>query len=424
MNVTIPYGSKTCTFQLPERNLLGIVDPADVSAVADPAAAVRQAIRQPVGTQPLSEMARRGSKVLIIVDDFTRPTPAYQLLPAILAELDPKANELDVTILIACGTHRPMTESEIRAKVGAEVMAHYRVVNHDAFDRANLVDLGTTKNGTPIVVNRLVVESDLVLGISNVCPHGLAGWSGGAKIIQPGVCSVETTNWTHAIFMMSPVPHIGRLDNPMRIEIEEVVKRAPFHFSINVVLNRHAEVVHIVAGDPYRSHRAAVDLGEKVWVVPIPAMPDIIVVSSYPADVDFWQGAKGLFPCETVIKRGGDIILATPCPERLAIKEHADTLRALRHLPSKVGRHEALRRGVHDLTAVNVVVWMARMNELATISIYSGGLTDDDLDTLGVARAASIQSALDQAFKRQGPDARVLVITQGGELCPVLRPNA
>jgi len=177
MKLTIPYSSSTLAFNLPKCNLLGIVDPADVPAVADPAAAARQAIRQPVGARPLGQLARRGSKVLIIVDDFTRPTPAYQLLPGILAELDPTANNLDVTILIACGTHRPMTQDEIRAKVGAEVMAQYKVVNHDAFDRSNLVDVGKTKNGTPIVVNRLVVESDLVLGISNVCPHGLAGWS-------------------------------------------------------------------------------------------------------------------------------------------------------------------------------------------------------------------------------------------------------
>jgi nickel-dependent lactate racemase len=317
-----------------------------------------------------------------------------------------------------------MTEAEIAAKVGAGVATRYRVLNHNAFDSANLVDLGRTKNGTPVKVNRLVMESDLVLGISNVVPHGLAGWSGGAKIIQPGVCSVETTNWTHAIFMMSPAPHIGRLDNPLRIEIEDVVQRAKLHMTINVVINRHAQIVRVVAGHPTLAHRKAVELAEPVWVAPIPAMPDIIVCSSYPADVDFWQGAKGLFPCEPILKRGGDIILATPCPERIAVHEHTETLRRLKGLPSKVGRHEALRRGEEDLTAVNVVVFMARMHELAWISIYSDGLTDEDLDILGCARAHSIQSALDAALQRQGPEAQALVITHGGELCPVLRSQS
>ena len=135
--------------------------------------------------------------------------------------------------------------------------------------------------------------------------------------------------------MMSPVPHLGRLDNPLRVEVEQVVERARLNFfSINVVLNRHAEIVYIGAGQATQSHRLAIQESEKVWVVPIPGLPDIIVASSYPANVDFWQGSKGLYACEPVIKRGGDIILATPCPERIAVHEphgnHARPARMVR----------------------------------------------------------------------------------------------
>jgi nickel-dependent lactate racemase len=421
-NVTLPYGDGSLTFKIPEKNLLAIAEPADVAGTPDTAAAVRAAIRRPVGTRPLREQIRKGMKVVIVFDDFTRPTPAYRLLPALLDELDPTANRLDIKLLNAAGTHRPMTDAELTAKVGAEVMAHYPVLNHDAYNEAELVFVGKTKNGTPIHINRLVMQADLVIGISNVVPHNLAGWSGGAKIIQPGCCGAETTNLTHAIAMMSPTPHVGRLDNPLRVEVEQVVDRAKLNFfSINVILNGHSDVVQIVAGHPTQSHRVAVEASEKVWVVPIPALPDIIVASSYPANVDFWQGSKGLYACEPVIKRGGDIIMATPCPERIAIHEHTATMRALKGLSSRAARHEAVRRGVKDLTAVNVVVWLGRLNELAWVSLYSDGLTDDDLDVLGFARAHSIQSALDIAFKRQGPDAQVLVVTHGGELCPVLR---
>jgi lactate racemase len=422
MQVTLPYGQSSCTFQLPERNLLAIVEPADVAGVADTTAETLQALRQPVASRPLRELVVRGTKVLIIVDDFTRPTPAQRILPSLLTELDAKANKLDVTILIAAGTHRPMTDSEIAAKVGADVMANYPVLNHDAYNDAELVNVGRTKNGTPIKLNHLVTEADLVIGISNVVPHNLAGWSGGAKIIQPGVCGAETTNLTHAIAMMSPVPHVGRLDNPLRVEIEAVVEFAHLNFfSINVVLNRHWDVVKIVAGQPTLSHRQAVEASERVWIVPIPAMPDIIVCSSYPSDVDFWQGAKGLYACEPVIKRGGDIIMASPCPERIAVHEHTETVRRLKGLASRVARHEAARRGMSDLAGVNVSVFMARLNELAWVSIYSEGLTDEDLDMLGCARAHSMQQAVDAALERQGPAAQVAVITHGGETCPVLR---
>lgn len=422
MNVTLPYGKTSLTFELPERNLLAIVEPADVPAMSDPGEAVRSAIRQPLGTRPLREQIKKGMKIVILVDDFTRPTPAYKLLPALLDELDPTANNLEIKLLNAAGTHRPMTHAELEAKVGADVMAHYTVLNHDAYNEAELVFVGKTKNGTPIQINRLVMEADLVIGISNIVPHNLAGWSGGAKIIQPGVCGAETTNLTHAIAMMSPLPHIGRLDNPLRVEVEQVVERAKLNFfSINVVLNRHAEVVYVGAGQATQSHRRAIEESERVWVVPIPALPDIIVASSHPSNVDFWQGSKGLYACEPVIKRGGDIILATPCPERIATHEHAETMRTLKGWSGREARHEAARRGIKDLAGVNVVVFLGRLNELAWVSIYSDGLTDDDLSVLGAARAKTIQSALDTAFKRQGPDAQVLVVTHGGELCPVLR---
>ncbi len=420
--VTLPYGKSSLTFQLPERNLLAIVEPADVPAVADPGAAVQAAVRQPVGSPPLREKIKRGMKVVIVVDDFTRPTPAHQLLPALLAELDPAGNALDVSIIVAAGTHRPMSKEEINAKIGAAVAGRYPVIMHDAYDDSAMVDLGRTKNGTPIKINRLVSGADLVIGVSNVVPHCLAGWSGGAKIIQPGVCSAETTNATHATATMSAFPHIGRLDNPTRIEIEEVVTHANLNlFSINVVLNRHMQVVNVVAGHPTPSHRKTVELAERVWVVPVPAMPDIVVCSSHPSDADFWQAGKGLFASENIVKRGGDVILATPCPERIAIAEHTETLRALKGLPSRVGRHETERRRIRDLAGVNVAVALARMHELAWVSIYSEGLTDEDLDILGCARAVSVQSALDLAFKRQGPDAQVVAITHGGELCPVVR---
>lgn len=420
--LTLPYGASSLTFRLPERNLLAVIEPADVPALPDAAAALRAAVRRPVGAPPLRTSIKQGMKVVIIFDDFTRPTPAYQLLPALLDELDPARNGLDVKLVNAAGTHRPMTQAELATKVGAEVLARYPVINHDAYNDAELVYVGTTPNGTPIHINRLVMQADLVIGISNVVPHNLAGWSGGAKIIQPGVCGAETTNMTHAIAMMSPQPHVGRLDNPLRVEVEQVVERAGLNFfSINTVLNRDAAIVHVTAGQATQSHRRAIVESEKVWVAPIPALPDIIVASSHPANVDFWQGSKGLFACEPVIKRGGDIIMATPCPERIAIHEHTATMRALQGLSSRDARHEAARRGIKDLTAVNVVAWLGRLNELCWVSLYSDGLTDDDLDVLGFARAHTIQSALETAFQRQGPDAKVLVVTHGGELCPVLR---
>lgn len=419
--VELPYGKERLRVAIPEENLLAVVEPADVTPAADPAAAVLRAVREPVGTPPLREMVKAGQKVLVIIDDNTRPTPQHEILPALLPEIEGAARDLQIQILIATGTHRPMTAEEIRQKVGAQVAARYSVINHKWQDEENLVYLGTTPNGTPIKVNRLVMESDLVLAVGATVPHCLAGWGGGAKIVQPGVCGEETTSRTHALNMISPIPHLGRLDNPMRQEIEEVVKVVPLRFIVNAVLDRHARIVHVVAGEPRLSHRRSVELARGVWEVPVPALGDIVLVSSHPADMDYWQGIKGAFAAELIVKRGGDIILATPCPERIAgTPEHAATMTALAGLPSKLMRLEAEKRGLTDLAGVNTAVVAQRINELAWVSVYSDGLTDDDLRVLGHERATSIEEGLKRAFERQGPRAKVIVITHGGETCPVL----
>jgi len=178
----------------------------------------------------------------------------------------------------------------------------------------------------------------------------------------------------------------------------------------------------VVAGDPTLSQRRAVELASEIWMRPVPILPDIVVVSSYPADLDYWQGIKGLFAAELVIKRGGDIILATPCWEGISTNpHHLEAMRAMKGVPSKLIRHEGKRRGITDLAGLNTATVAARINELAFVQVFSDGLCDDDLAVLGHERATSIQEALAKAFERQGPHAKVLVITHGGDVCPVLR---
>jgi nickel-dependent lactate racemase len=422
MTIKLPYGKTELEFSLPKENLLAILEPAHIAPAADPAAVIRQAIRNPVGKPALKSLVRDGQYVLVIIDDMTRPTPCWQLLPPILEEIEAGGKGLRIEILIATGTHRPMTPAEIEAKVGRSVMDKYPVINHEALDESSMVNLGRTINGTPIVVNRKLTEAGLIVALGNTVPHCLAGWAGGAKIVQPGVCGEETTNLTHALSMVSPMPHLGRLDNPMRVEIENIVQKVRLDFVINTVLNDRAELVAAVAGDSMLCQRQTVELSSEVWVRPIPALPDICIVSSYPADLDYWQGIKGLFAAEPIIKRGGDIILATPCWERISSNpHHVDAMTRMKGVPSKEIRHVGKREGIEDLAGLNTATVAARINELAFVQVISEGLCDHDLGVLGHARAQSIQEALTVAFERQGPDAKVLVITHGGDICPVLK---
>jgi nickel-dependent lactate racemase len=421
-NVTIPlpYGSESISLRVPRRNLLDVLEPGDAAGLEDPAEAMRRALRFPVGRPPLRDLVKPGQKVLVLVDDNTRPTPVREVLPALLAELEVERNALNVRFLIATGTHRPMNSDEIVRKVGAEVASRYEVINHRWSDANALVDLGRTANGTPIKVNRLLVESDLVISIGTTVPHCLAGWAGGAKMIQPGVSGEDTTNLTHALSMMSPMPHLGRLDNPLRLEIEQIVRSVRLDMAVCCVLNQRSQFVHIVAGDSLAAHRRSVELARPIWVRPVRALADVVVVSSFPSDIDYWQGIKGLFAAELIVKRGGDIVLASPCHEGIAGEaQHERTIAALAGIPSREMRLRAREMGLSDLAGVNTAVVAARINELAWVSVYTC-MSDAQLAVLGHSRASTVQEGLDRALARQGQDAKVLVITHGGDICPSL----
>ncbi|HOG47358.1 MAG TPA: nickel-dependent lactate racemase [Anaerolineae bacterium] len=419
--ISLPYGRARMEISVPAGNLLAVASPLSVATPRDVAAQVRQALRGPLGTTPWASGLRGGEHLLLLVDDNTRPTPVDQILPTLLEELEVERKRVHVTILIALGTHRKMTPAEICTKVGLEVANTYTVLNHDWDDEAALVDLGTTANGTPIRVNRLSQKADLCLGIGSILPHNLAGWSGGGKIVQPGICGKETTYATHLLAARCPTSNLGKPRNPVRSEIDEVARRAGLSGVVNTVLDRDATVAHVVAGEPRAAYQQGVELARGIWEVPVPALADIVIVSSYPADIDFWQANKALYAAERVVKRGGDIILVTPCPEGLSSqREHVVSLKALEGVPSRDLFHGARRRGLGDYAALCVSDVAARCRELAWTTVVSDHLTADDVAVLGLRRAATVDEALARAFERQGAQARIIVLTHGGEMVPVL----
>jgi nickel-dependent lactate racemase len=271
------------------------------------------------------------------------------------------------------------------------------------------------------MVNRLIQQADVCLGVGLIVPHNLAGWSGGGKIVQPGICGKETTYFTHLLAARSPTSLLGTLENPVRAELEMVARQTNLTGIINCILDRHSAVVHVVAGESRAAHRHGVALARPIWEVPVPRLADIVVVSSHPADIDFWQANKALYAAEKIVKRGGDIILLTPCPEGLSgQQEHVATLEALAGIPSRQLWHETRRQGLKDYAALTVSNISACCSELAWVTVVSDGLTDGEIDILGFDRAESIQEALQSALKRQGEGASVLVLTHGGETVPVI----
>ena len=422
VRISLPCGNETLELELPAPNLIKVASPTDVSPRADCDTLVREALRLPAGAGPLATCIQQGQKLLILVDDNTRPTPVAEVLPPLLAELEVERKRVEVTILIALGTHRAMTHEEIVAKLGPGIVARYPVVNHD-WASPDLVNLGTTPNGTPISVNRLIVDTDVCIGVGNIVPHNIAGWSGGGKIVQPGICGRDTTNATHLLAARCPSSNLGKVMNPVRAEIEAVAKRTRMRHVVNTILDRHGRVVDVVAGETQAAYLQGVELARRVWEIPIPRLADIVLVSSHPADIDFWQANKGLYTAERIVKRGGDIILVTPCPEGISSQsEHVAAIAALRGLPSRELYHASLRLGVDDYAALALSDACARCTELAWVTVVSRGLTAEQVGILGLEPADSVEAALARAWRRQGADASIVVLTHGGESLPVIAP--
>ena len=409
----VPYGKECKIAEIAKKNLLFIARPLDSLRLPEEKAEIKRSFSNPVSSPPISNMSICGKKVVLIGDDITRSTPVDKILPLLIKELQKAGlKQEDMKIVIALGTHRPMKPSEVKSKYG-EVVEQVEVVNHDFADREKLVFLEKTKQGTPIWINREVYEAEVRIGIGDIVPHNLAGWTGGAKIIQPGVSGEETTAHTHLISARyDPKDLLGKAENPMRHEMEEVAKSVGLDMIVNTVLNRKGKLIKVFTGNYIKAHREGVKLAEKIYCYTAPSKADIVVASSYPMDIDYWVAAKGIVSGYLALKEGGTIILVTPCHEGVSAGNvHTETFKELGKYSYDMLQQEMEKRTDRDFIAVSVIMVLARIKEKCKVIVVSEGLTDRMCEWLGVAKMDDLQEALRETFSRYGSKAKVAVLT-------------
>ena len=304
-------------------------------------------------------------------------------------------------MIIALGTHRFMTDDEIRDKFGAETLRRVPIVNHPYKDPAALVDLGTTKNGGRIRINRAVVEADFKMGIGSIVPHHIPGYAGGAKIIQPGVSGEETTAYTHLLSVRAPRSYLGVLENPVREELDAMARKVGMNTILNTVLNRHGQVVQAFFGDVVEAFRAGVARSREVYDVPIPEEADIVLSSSHPCDLEFWQAHKTLYPSDLAVKAGGIVIVATPCHEGVA-QTHCNMLDMTPYGSRRLREMVSAKELADEVGAALAIAW-AQVKEREEVWIVSDGICPDEAAKLGFRHFNSVQEALDAALAQKGP---------------------
>jgi len=419
--VKLHYGEKWVEIELPEKQILAIVYPKKIHGVPDEIAEIERSLDNPIGHKGLSALSRKGKNTVIICDDYTRPTPTDKILPILLNRLnDVGISDENIKILIAAGTHRYMSVDEIKRKVGKEVMKRIEVMNHYWKDEKMLVGLGKTPLGTPISVNKHVIDADIKIGVGNIIPHCVGGWGGGAKIIQPGVCGAETTDYTHwlsAKFFIKDL--LGIAENPIRIEIEEIARKVGLDFIINTVLNSQMEIVRVVSGDFVEAHREGVKVARQVYGVEVPAKAKIVVCDSYPCDVDLWQAIKAIYAAELVVEKGGTIVLITPCWEGVS-SEHPTWLdygfRPYDEIKKLV---EAGK--ITDLIASADLAIIGRMiNEKAKVILCSAGISEAETQKLNFDYAKTPQEAINKVFIAYSPKDKIVVLRGAAELLPII----
>jgi nickel-dependent lactate racemase len=383
---------------------------------------VEEALNHPIGSPRVEELVSPSSRVLFLVDDNTRQTPAGALLPAVIRRLNERGCPAEnIKFLIAAGTHARMTPDEIAMKLGAEIPKRHKVVLHHWQSDENLHQIGITADETPVRVNRLLSEADLVIGIGQIVPHRVMGFTGGATIVQPGVSGREVTGYTHWLSALySGRQILGVVENPVRQEVEKIARHAGLRFIVNVVMDAQHRVIHVVAGDVVAAQRKGAELSLAIHGIPQPSLADIVFTESYPADYDLWQAAKGIYAAELAVREGGVVVIVTPCPHGVST-EHLEVERLGYHGFEKVKAMVEEKR-ITDLVAAAHLVHVGRVVcDRARGIMVSPGISSETQAHLGFQTASTPQQALEMAFGMVGAKAKVSILRHGGDVLPLLK---
>jgi lactate racemase len=419
MKIRLAYGETGLDIDV-DPDMTTVVQPVHHEAADDQAGVLTAALRSPVAGPPLRERVRPGQSVAISVCDGTRPQPRHLMVPAVLAELDGIVRLDDIVILVATGTHRGNSERELRQMLGDEVVDRVRIVNHDARDREQLTWVGTFGDEVPVWLNREWVQADVRITTGFVEPHFFAGFSGGPKLVAPGLAALETVLVLHdAARIGSPRATWGITHgNPVHDDVRAIAEATGVTFALDVVLNRDKDVVAAFGGDLLPMHAAATAAAKKMAMRPVPAPFDVVVTtnSGFPLDQNLYQSVKGMSAAYQVIRPGGTIVCAAEC--RDGFPDHGDYRTELTsgRTPEQLLAEIAARtRTVPDQWQIQI---QATIQADARVVMHTSYLTDAELAAAHLEQTADLTDAVRQAMSANGSTARLCVLPEGPQTIP------
>jgi nickel-dependent lactate racemase len=404
--------------EVPDSSLIGVYQPRSIG-VADEESVLARGFASPIDAPLLRDAVRGGDRVIILIEDGTRGTPIPRVLPFILAELDEAGIRDDsITLLTAQGTHREMGETELKDKLG-QFYGRFALYQHRWLDESNLHNFGHTSDGTRVTANRLLSQSDFIIGIGSIVPHRIKGFSGGAKIAFPGVAGremQERNQWEAALQMSETV--MGVAENPMRLRMEEAARLVGLRYIVNLVSDREKKIAGCFAGDLVSAHRQGCELSRELNAAPMPGRADIVLIDSHPSDRDFWQSAKAVYSGTMAVRDGGSLIIVAPNPEGVA-GNHPNLLEIGYRPYAEILRMVEAGK-IEDIVGAAVLADVAQVIDKADCIMVSPGVRREQALRLGFRYAATAQDALEMALERQGRQASVAVLRHGGHILPIV----
>jgi nickel-dependent lactate racemase len=410
MHIELPYGKGALGLDVPDKNLIDVVGPKEFIQPGQPEVMIKEALRDPLGTDKLSKLVGPGDTVAIVIDDYTRPCPTKTLLPLVLDEIkNAGVNDLDVVIIVATGTHTPPSDDIIKELVGDKIFRNYMIKSNDAVHGQH-VNVGTTKRGNDVEVLKQYVDADFKILLGDIEYHYFAGYGGTRKSILPGICSKNTIQRNHSL-LFETHSRMGMLkENPIHQEMNEAMHLAGCDFALSVVQNSSHRIVGAWAGNPELVMDAGVKLVDAMYKREIIESPDIVITAAngYPHDLNLYQAMKALHTACQIVKPHGPIILVAECPEGHGSQLYIDWLKKYRtsqeiqyalNTNFIIGAHKAY---YHRIAVENhPVIFVSAMDTPDVVSLFS------------FIKEKTPDDALSHAFSLSGPESKVLVVPQG-----------
>ena len=422
--LSVPYGKKIIEFKIPKKNFIFTIAPNYVKGVKDEESEIRKALQNPIGCNSLSEIAgKKQGKAAIVINDITRPTPSYKLVPPLLDELNKGGiKDNDISIIVATGSHRGNTIEELKQMLSPEVTERVHVINHDYSNQEMLKYIGKTKRGVPIELNRVFCNANIKILTGTIAPHQSAGFSGGRKSVLPGIAGKEALMIHHSYPLRLKGPAMGRIrKNYFSEEAIEAARTVGVDFILNVVQNSKKEIVKAVAGNLIETWLEGVKWARKIHEITVPRVrPEVVIASpgGFPRDINLYQTQKAIAPAEIIVKEGGTIIVPSECIKGIGGgKNFYNWLNEANNIKEVIERFKS--EGYNESS--NKAFLYARVLKKAEIIIVTKNISTKILNNIFLKRANTVEEAVQEALLKYGKDCKIALIQNAPEIIPIFK---